>query len=165
MRTPIACYLVLLTASIARAQDSNRVGSFSQNSTITKVEVVDGDTLVTRHINNLGDKATLEKKESAMFMSYVDEQPSPKYRVNKFLSEAIRYPRKARKDKIEGRVIVKFVVNTSGTITNPEIISSPSDLLSAEALRVVKSMPPWQPGKHDGKPVKVFYTLPINFKL
>lgn len=82
-----------------------------------------------------------------------------------FLNTNIRYPAQARRKNIQGKVVVKFIVNENGAVVNPQIIRSVDDTLDEEALRVIKSMPNWKPGLIDGKPVKVYYTLPISFKL
>ena len=62
-------------------------------------------------------------------------------------------------------MFVQFIVNKDGSISNPEVIKSANSLLDAEALRVVKSMPNWNPGKQRGEPVRVRFTVPVNFKL
>ena len=77
----------------------------------------------------------------------------------------MRYPKAAEKDSIEGRVIVSFIVEKNGKLTNFKVVKSPDPSLSKEALRVAKSMPKWNPAKQFGKPVRVKYTIPINFRL
>ena len=81
-----------------------------------------------------------------------------------FLRENTKYPEQALKDSIEGRVVVAFVIDTDGSITKPEVVRGVHPLLDAEALRVVKLMPKWEPGSENGTPVKVRYNLPITFK-
>lgn len=81
-----------------------------------------------------------------------------------FLRENTKYPEQALKDSIEGRVVVAFVIDTDGSITKPEVVRGVHPLLDAEALRVVKLMPKWEPGSGNGTPVKVRYNLPITFK-
>ena len=81
-----------------------------------------------------------------------------------FLRENTNYPEQALKDSIEGRVVVAFVIDTDGSITKPEVVRGVHPLLDAEALRVVKLMPKWEPGSENGTPVKVRYNLPITFK-
>jgi TonB family protein len=66
---------------------------------------------------------------------------------------------------IQGRVIVRFVVDKNGNVTDSEILKGASPLLDAEAIRVVNAMPKWTPGKQKGEIVSVYYTLPIVFKL
>ena len=83
----------------------------------------------------------------------------------KWLGENIKYPAEAEKDGKEGRVLVKFVVTSTGKPANAEILRSVDPLLDAEALRVVNAMPNWNPGRQDGKPVNVNFTLPVTFRL
>lgn len=82
-----------------------------------------------------------------------------------YLSQNVHYPDLARVNNIQGRVMVKFVVEKDGSINECKIVKSVDPSLDKEALRVVKSMPKWQPGMKDGKPVRVSYTVPISFKL
>ncbi len=83
----------------------------------------------------------------------------------KYLSENVHYPDSCVKEKIQGRVVVEFVVNEDGHISDAEVMRSVDPLLDAEALRVVSAMPNWIPGELDGKSTKSTYFLPINYKL
>lgn len=91
--------------------------------------------------------------------------PGGQGELMKFLRNNVKYPAEAQKKKIEGRVIVTFVVNKKGRITHPTVVRSAHPLLDAEALRVVKRMPKWTPGRMNGEPVNVKYALPVTFKL
>lgn len=82
-----------------------------------------------------------------------------------YLSTNISYPKEAHKKEIQGRVLVRFVVEKDGSISNAEVVKSVDPLLDAEALRVISSMPNWIPGKQNGKAVRVKYTIPITFNL
>ena len=82
-----------------------------------------------------------------------------------FLGTNMKYPVEAQKKKIEGRVIVSFVVEKDGSLSNFKVVRSIDPLLDAEALRVAKLQKKWKPGYEKGKPVRVQYTLPITFKL
>ena len=82
-----------------------------------------------------------------------------------YLSKNIRYPEEAYKNNIQGRVIVNFIVETDGSITEAKVWRSIHPLLDAEALRVINAMPKWNPGIQGGKPVRVKYTVPVTFKL
>ena len=82
-----------------------------------------------------------------------------------YLSKNIRYPVEAQKQKIQGRVVVQFVVNDEGKVSNAKIVYSIDTYLDAEALRIINAMPDWTPGKQGGKNVSVRYVLPIQFKL
>jgi len=97
--------------------------------------------------------------------AYVEEMPDAGYDVGKYLSQYIHYPEAAEKNHIEGRVVLKFIVTDKGVISDISVLNTPDKLLSDEAVRVVKTMPAWKPGKQNGKPVNVYFTLPIVFKL
>jgi periplasmic protein TonB len=83
----------------------------------------------------------------------------------KYLSENIKYPAVARDNGISGKVIVSFVVSKSGNIEDVQVVRGIGGGCDQEAERVVRGMPNWTPGKNNGKPVKVKYTLPVTFKL
>ena len=83
----------------------------------------------------------------------------------KYLAANIKYPASAVKAKKQGRVIVSFVIQKDGSVTNARIVKSVDPELDAEALRIVKAMPNWTPGTQDGKPVNVNYTIPVVFSL
>lgn len=82
-----------------------------------------------------------------------------------YMSQNVHYPKEAEKQGIEGKVFIQFVVDADGSVRNAEVLKGAHDLLDAEALRVVKSMPKWVPGEQNGQKVKVKMTLPIVFKL
>ncbi len=82
-----------------------------------------------------------------------------------WLSDNIVYPPAASEEGIQGRVVVEFVVGKDGSITNARVVRTRHPALDKEALRVIKAMPNWIPGRHNGQPVKVTYTLPVTFKL
>lgn len=82
-----------------------------------------------------------------------------------FLSSNVHYPENAVKNNIEGRVLVQFIVDKTGQVTDVKVARSVDEELDAEAVRVAKMLPRFEPGRQDGKPVSVWYTLPIVFKL
>ena len=83
----------------------------------------------------------------------------------KYLGANIKYPEEAKKNKIEGRVIIQFVVAKDGSIKDATILRSVSPELDAEALRVINAMPNWKPGRQKGELVNVKFTIPVTFKL
>ncbi len=98
----------------------------------------------------------------------VDEQPQfpgGGTALMQYLVSNIKYPEEAHKKGEQGRIIVQFVVNKEGNIENAQVYRGVSPLLDAEALRVVRAMPKWSPGRHKGKAVRARYTLPIVFRL
>ncbi len=92
------------------------------------------------------------------------EYPNGNEGLGKYLSENIKYPKKALKNGVSGKVFVQFVIDKTGKVTNVVAVRGVEKSLDKEAVRVIKSMPKWKPGMKDGQPVKVKYTIPINFK-
>lgn len=97
--------------------------------------------------------------------TFVDQMPEFIGDVRAYLSNNILYPANARREGIEGRVVVRFVVRADGSITNAQLQRGIGGGCDEEALRVVRAMPKWKPGKQNGKPVDVWFNLPILFKL
>ena len=91
--------------------------------------------------------------------------PGGEAALMKYLKSHINYPPKAAKNNIEGNVIVQFVVKKDGSIGEVKVVHSLEKDLDKEAVRVVKSLPKFTPGRHDGQAVSVWYTLPVSFKL
>lgn len=82
-----------------------------------------------------------------------------------YLSQSIKYPVIAEENGVQGRVIVKFIVERDGSISNIQVVKSVDPSLDKEAVRVTKSMPHWVPGKQNGETVRVYYTMPVTFRL
>ena len=82
-----------------------------------------------------------------------------------FLQTNLKYPKDAIKQQVGGRVMVMFVVETDGTLSNVRVARKVFPSLDSEAVRVVKTMPKWKPGKEKGRPVRVNFTLPVVFSL
>ena len=80
-----------------------------------------------------------------------------------YLSKSIRYPEKALRNRTSGRVYVNFVLNAQGRVTDAHVVSGPGNGLNDEALRLVWLMPPWEPARSNGQPVRVACTVPIAF--
>ena len=109
-----------------------------------------------------------EEEEQVVFVvvETMPEFPGGQAALFKYLSENVKYPVIAQENGIQGRVICQFVVNKDGSIVDVEVVRSGGDAsLDKEAVRVIKSMPKWNPGKQRGKAVLVKYTVPVNFKL
>lgn len=93
------------------------------------------------------------------------EFPGGQDALMKYLRDNLRYPEDAREMAIQGKVYLRFVVDETGQVTDVRVLRSVNSSLDKESIRVVSRMPPWKPGTLNGKPVKVYYSLPINFKL
>jgi TonB family protein len=82
-----------------------------------------------------------------------------------FLNSEVKYPKEALEKGTQGRVVVTFIVNTDGSVSNPKVVKSVDPELDAEAIRVVNAMPKWTPGKQNGHVVRVKFTIPVTFRL
>lgn len=93
------------------------------------------------------------------------EYPGGMQAMIEFLQANMKYPEDAAKQKVEGRVMVQFVVETDGSVTDVHVAKQVFPSLDAEAIRVVQAMPKWTPGKDKGRVVRVKYNLPIVFRM
>lgn len=150
---------------------------------VTELEVVADDAELTHELGlvDAGDDANraqeeivvteasteVEEKEDVIFQ-FVEEYPSfpgGDAALYKYLQENIKYPELARANEITGKVYIGFVVEKDGSITKATIKREIGGGCGAEALRVVKGMPKWKPGKQSGKAVRTEFTLPVDFQL
>ena len=109
-----------------------------------------------------------EEEEEAQVFFIVEEMPEfpgGEAALRRFIANSIKYPQIAQENGIQGRVYVQFVVERDGSVSNASVARGVDASLDKEALRVVNSLPKWKPGMQRGKPVKVSYTVPINFVL
>lgn len=107
-------------------------------------------------------------KENMLVGDIVEEMPrfpGGTEGLMQFMADNVEYPEDAQKLKKEGRVVITFIVEKDGSISEPKVIRSVYPSLDAEALRVVSLMPKWEPGRREGTCVRVRYTIPVNFKL
>ena len=112
-----------------------------------------------------------------MLVEKMPEFPGGTTALTDYLKEETIYPEQAREDSIQGRVLLSFVVEKDGSISNPTVVKSSGnnrrnpensdlfDQLDAEALRVLSQMPKWNPGKQRGETVRVQFNLPVYFQL
>ena len=143
------------------------------------INIVEDDVIVESvDINTEDDKnkevviaapvaAPVEEEDNVVFqvVETMPAFPGGDQALFKFLGENVKYPVIAQENGIQGRVICQFVVNKDGSIVDVEVVRPVDPSLDKEAIRVIKSMPNWSPGKQRGKSVRVKYTLPVNFKL
>ncbi len=128
-------------------------------------EIATQSNIETPGTTTTTSQITEEAQETFTVVEQMPEFPGGNEELFKFINGNIRYPSIALESGIQGRVICEFVINAEGKVTNARVVRPVDPLLDAEALRVINSMPRWNPGKQRGKPVKVRYTLPVNFKL
>ncbi|WP_088655667.1 energy transducer TonB [Geofilum rhodophaeum] len=115
--------------------------------------------------NMVFEEETRDEGEIFMIVEEMPEFPGGNEALQKYLAQSVRYPVIAQENGIQGRVYIQFVINQNGEVTNATILRGVDPSLDREALRVVEAMPKWKPGKQRNRPVRVSYTVPINFVL
>ena len=116
-------------------------------------------TTVTAQNKKTSNDKVFEKVED------MPEFPGGEKAMMDFVAKNVQYPKEAMEKEISGRVLVGFIVEKDGSISETEIVKGIGGGCDEEAVRVVKAMPKWKPGKQDGKPVRVHFILPLTFKL
>ena len=107
----------------------------------------------------------VQEQEIFQIVEEMPSYPGGDQKLMEFVAKNIKYPQIARETGIQGRVFVGFVVEPDGSVSNVKVLRGIGGGCDEEAMRVVKSMPKWKPGKQRGKAVRVSYMLPVNFKL
>jgi protein TonB len=133
----------------------------------SQTEVQNSPVVAVAPISNEGVQGPVAAEEEVPFVS-VEEMPVPQggeAGLYKFIAEHTIYPKIALDNNIQGKVYVKFCVTAKGTVDQVGILKGVDPELDAEAIRVVKSFPPFKPGKMSGKPVPVWYIVHIDFQL
>ncbi len=150
-------------------QVKNQEDVLNNEAAVGAVDITEG----TNDLNKIIVKeeviaAPKVEEEQPMNIAMVEQKPEfngGEAAMYKWLSENIVYPSAASEEGVQGRVVVEFVVGKDGSITNVRVLRPRHPALDKEAVRVVKAMPKWIPGRNNGQPVKVTYTLPVTFKL
>lgn len=132
-----------------------------------ELEITDADDETENTVVDVTKFDDFDEEDTgeAEIFQLVEKMPSFNGNMNKWLKENVHYPVIAQENGISGRVYVAFVIEKDGSITDVKVLRSVDPALDKEALRVVKSMPKWNPGQQRNKPVRVSYTVPINFTL
>ncbi len=138
---------ILCTAFTCIATETPALPFISENKTVTTEEILESPA------------------DTSAIFQVVETMPQFNGNMQTWLKNNVKYPVKAIANKEKGRVFVSFVVERNGNISNTKVTKGVSPLLDAEALRVVKSMPAWIPGKQGGQTVRVAFAVPINFNL
>ena len=145
---PVLALLLIVNARATAQQKADKTVHEFKTSEITDVKIkkVDNDTIYN-------------------IVEVMPEFPGGMDKMAKYLSENIKYPEEAKEKGISGRVFISYVIEKDGSVTEVKVMRSVNPLVDDEAVRVVKAMPKWKPGLQKGKPVRVNYILPVNFKL
>ena len=141
----------------AFGQKDNEKGTEDRNVTRTlKEEVV---------VEKKEEKPVEKKEEIFKSVEQMPQFPGGEAALMKYLSSHINYPTMAAENNIQGKVVVQFVVDKTGKVGEVKVVRSVDKDLDKEAVRVCKSLPKFTPGRQNGQPVSVWYTLPVTFKL
>lgn len=128
----------------------------------------DDINLIKEHKEEVVQEKPREEKKKEEVFSHVEQMPKfpgGDAELYKFISNNLNYPAMAIENNVQGRVVVQFVVTKDGSIGNVKVVRSVDRDLDNEAIRVCKKLPKFIPGKQNGQPVNVWYTLPVTFKL
>jgi protein TonB len=152
-----------VTAENQMANQEELTKSSAAISVATVHGTKDGVDIATLKDNKVVVQAEVQKP-----FDHVEQMPTFKggdKELYKWLGDNLQYPAVAQEQGIQGRVVVRFVVSPDGSIGNAEVLRSLDPSCDKEALRIVKKMPNWIPGRQNGTAVPVYFTLPIAFKL
>lgn len=157
---PLAAGLLLLNNIDAMARIVNR-----QATTPTLVQQT--EVVPAPKVSSLEVATPLPPEDDKVYqvVEVMPEFPGGQNELLKYLARNIKYPEESVKNKEEGRVSLTFIVNKDGSISDVKVVRNATPALDAEAIRIVKSMPNWTPGKEKGKDVRVAYTVPVTFRL
>jgi protein TonB len=138
------------------------------------IEIVEDEVEIENEIeiedteSDEDEEIEIEEEDDEEFFMVVEnmpEFPGGDLGLMKYIQKHVKYPAIAKEYNITGKVYVSFIVDKSGSVTNVKIVRGVDKNLDAEAMRVVKSLPKYKPGKQRGKSVRVMFTIPINFTL
>ena len=126
---------------------------------------VDQNEVIEEYVAPEVVEEEVTEQEVFTIVEEMPDFPGGVAKLSEYLQKNIKYPQMARESGIQGRVFVNFVVEPDGSVSHVNVMRSLGGGCDEEAMRVVKAMPKWKPGKQRGKPVRVSYILPVNFKL
>lgn len=150
---------VALSVTVASASNQDIKTADKQNVTTVIIEEKNGK------VDSSSINLPAAPDDVFMVVEEQPEYPGGTAALLEYLRTNIKYPQDCRENHIQGRVLVTFVVETDGSITNANVVRGVDPSLDAEALRVILGMPQWKPGKQRGNAVRVQYTVPITFRL
>ncbi len=166
-RMPVKLLLSALALTLTLFACNNPKQSTPENS--PKVATVTKDKkIMIRSQTPAEQKAIAAQADTGQVFMVVEkmpEYPGGLKALMQYLATNIKYPVEAKKDKIEGRIFINFIVEKDGAVTHAKVLRGIGHGCDKEALRVVENMPPWTPGMQRGKPVRVSFNLPVKFTL
>ena len=159
----------LAVSAFARPEVSNELSEISNSKFSDLAEIVQAvvEKNDVQDLNSVNNVQTVALQDTAVFevVEVPPRFPGGEIELMKFISRNVKYPAEARDKHVQGRVILTFIVEKDGSISNVRVARPVDPSLNAEAIRVVQSMPKWEPAKQRGQAVRVRYTVPIQFRL
>ena len=159
----------LAVSAFARPEVSNELSEISNSKFSDLAEIVQAvvEKNDVQDFNSANNVQTVALQDTAVFevVEVPPRFPGGEIELMKFISRNVKYPAEARDKHVQGRVILTFIVEKDGSISNVRVARPVDPSLDAEAIRVVQSMPKWEPAKQRGQAVRVRYTVPIQFRL
>jgi protein TonB len=149
------------TTQLEIVQDDVEVEDIEINADVDQNEVIEEYVPVEVEV----EEEEVQEQEIFQIVEEMPAYPGGDAKLMEYVAKNIKYPQIARETGIQGRVFVGFVVEPDGSVSNVKVLRGIGGGCDEEAMRVVKSMPKWKPGKQRGKAVRVSYMLPVNFKL
>ena len=147
------------TTQLEIVQDDVEVEDIEINAEVDQQEVIE------EYVPVEVEEEDVQEQEIFQIVEEMPSYPGGEGKLMEYVAKNIKYPQIARETGIQGRVFVGFVVEPDGSVSNVKVLRGIGGGCDEEAMRVVKSMPKWKPGKQRGKAVRVSYMLPVNFKL
>ena len=147
------------TTQLEIVEDDVEVEDIEINAEVDQAEVIE------EYVPVEVEEEEVVEQEIFQIVEEMPAYPGGDQKLMEFIAKGIKYPQIARETGIQGRVFVGFVVEPDGSVSNVKVLRGIGGGCDEEAMRVVKSMPKWKPGKQRGKAVRVSYMLPVNFKL
>lgn len=156
----MSCKYLLAFPIVALMLLGNAQNTFSKQIESTKEEYI-----AVERASSLSPDMSQQKEQVYTSVEVMPEYPGGPKALLEYINANIKYPERAAKDKVEGMVVLRFVVSKKGEVKDVTVLRSLEAQCDDEAMRVVREMPTWTPGKQNGKDVDVYYTLPILYKL
>ena len=147
------------TTQLEIVQDDVEVDDIEINAEVDQQEVIE------EYVPVEVEEEEVQEQEIFQIVEEMPSYPGGEQKLMEYVAKNIKYPQIARETGIQGRVFVGFVVEPDGSVSNVKVLRGIGGGCDEEAMRVIKSLPKWKPGKQRGKAVRVSYQIPVNFKL
>jgi len=166
MFIPLAVLLMLVSNIEAVARITDRLSEeILPNSTLSENELENSSDYPPIETNDKLSEPQQGKSTPYTVVEVMPQFPGGTKALLKYLSSNLKYPAQALKNEIQGKVYIRFIVTENGDIAKATVMRSLNKDCDKEALRVIRNMPKWKPGKQNGVRVPVYYTIPIQFSL